>query len=60
VLDFGCGTGENIVPLLKRGTRVIGIDISPALIALAQKRLSDANLEVELKVGSAYSMGLPE
>jgi 2-polyprenyl-3-methyl-5-hydroxy-6-metoxy-1,4-benzoquinol methylase len=60
VLDFGCGKGENIVPLAERGARVIGMDISPDLIAVAQKRLSDANLEASLMVGSAYETGLPD
>ena len=60
VLDFGCGTGENAVPLVKRGARVIGMDISPDLIALARKRLSDANLEARIEVGSAYDTGLPD
>ena len=59
VLDFGCGTGENAVPLVKR-TRVTGMDITPDLIALARKRLRDANLEAWLEVGSAYDTGLPD
>ena len=59
VLDFGCGTGENIVPLAERGARVIGMDISPDLIALARERLNDAGLEARLEVGSAYDTGLP-
>src|ERR1700719_193915 len=29
VVDLGCGTGENMVPLAMRGANVIGIDISP-------------------------------
>lgn len=60
VLDFGCGTGENIIPLIERGARVIGMDISPDLIALAQKRVSDAQLEASLTVGDAYQTGLPD
>jgi ubiquinone/menaquinone biosynthesis C-methylase UbiE len=60
VLDLGCGTGENIIPLLKRGARVIGIDISPHLIAIAKKRLSNANLEASLSSGDAYATGLPD
>jgi SAM-dependent methyltransferase len=59
VLDLGCGTGENIIPLLKRGARVIGIDISPDLIAIARKRLQDANLEATLADGDAHDTGLP-
>jgi ubiquinone/menaquinone biosynthesis C-methylase UbiE len=60
VLDLGCGTGENIIPLLERGARVIGMDISPDLIAIAQKRLNDANLEASLTAGDAYETGLPD
>jgi SAM-dependent methyltransferase len=60
VLDLGCGTGENIIPLVERGARVIGMDISPDLIALAQKRLDDAELEATLEVGSAYDTGQPD
>src|SRR5450631_2515943 len=58
VLDLGCGTGENIVPLVSRGAQVVGIDLSPDLIALAQLRLRNAGLEAELRVGSAYDTGL--
>jgi len=59
VLDLGCGTGENIFPLVHRGARVIGMDISPDLIAIAQKRLGDANLDASVTVGDAYNTGLP-
>jgi SAM-dependent methyltransferase len=60
VLDLGSVKGENIIPLLERGAHVIGIDISPDLIAIAQTRLNDANLEASLMVGSAYETGLPD
>lgn len=59
VLDFGCGSGENIVPLVERGARVIGIDISPELVELARKRLALAGAEATVRVGSAYETGLP-
>src|ERR1700675_4315105 len=60
VLDLGCGTGENVVPLIERGARVVGIDISPDLIALAQQRINNANLEATLAAGDAYQTGLPD
>lgn len=59
VLDLGCGTGENILPLVKRGAHVIGIDISPDLIALAERRLRESGSQAVLKVGSAYETGIP-
>lgn len=60
VLDLGCGTGENIIPLIERGACVIGIDISPDLIALAQERLQSANRLATIQVGSAYETGLAD
>jgi len=59
VLDLGCGSGENLVPLAKRGADVIGIDISPDLVQLARLRLSSYGLAATLQTGSAYSTGLP-
>lgn len=58
VLDLGCGTGENLVPLVERGARVIGMDLSPDLIEIAQLRLQNAGLEADLRVRSAYDTGL--
>lgn len=60
VLDFGCGSGENLVPLVERGARVIGIDLSPELIELARQRLAAAKLEATVEVRSAYETGLPD
>jgi SAM-dependent methyltransferase len=39
VLDYGCGNGINAVPLARRGARVIGLDVSEALLSLARQRL---------------------
>ena len=39
VLDAGCGAGQMTEELARRGADVVAIDISPALIELAQKRL---------------------
>ena len=41
VLDLGCGTGENVILLVKRGAVVIGMDISPGLIDLARQRVNN-------------------
>jgi ubiquinone/menaquinone biosynthesis C-methylase UbiE len=60
VLDFGCGSGENLLPLVERGARAIGMDISPELIALARQRLTNAGLNATVEVGSAYATGLPD
>jgi SAM-dependent methyltransferase len=42
ILDIGCGMGEPIAAyLIGRGARLIGLDSSPSLIALARSRFPD-------------------
>ena len=38
ILDFGCGSGESSTELAALGYDVLGIDLSPDLIALAEER----------------------
>lgn len=59
VLDLGCGSGQDLVPLVKRGATVIGIDISPDLIKIARKRAASYGISPRMEVGSAYETGLP-
>lgn len=59
VLDLGCGSGECIPALAARGANVVGVDLSPELIALAQERLRSQEVDTaSLRVGSAYDTGL--
>lgn len=60
VLDLGCGSGEEMIPLIHRGADVIGIDISPELITIAERRLRDQKLNAEVRVGNAYDTRLPD
>lgn len=41
VLDAGCGTGALAFELAARGADVVAVDISPALIEIAEKRCPD-------------------
>jgi magnesium-protoporphyrin O-methyltransferase len=43
ILDAGCGTGAMAVELAQRGADVVAVDISPALVGIAEKRMP-ANL----------------
>lgn len=43
ILDAGCGTGAMAVELAQRGADVVAVDISPALVDIAAKRMP-ANL----------------
>ncbi len=62
VLDYGCGAGENAVLVASHGGRVVGVDISPELIELAEKRLAAHNFSesVEFRVGSAHELPLED
>lgn len=62
VLDFGCGAGSLSLFLAGKGAkRVVGVDLTEALIELARKQACDrpppASCEVEFIVGQ--SAGLP-
>jgi SAM-dependent methyltransferase len=47
VLDVACGTGRAFAPLLDRGWRIHGCDISPSMLEVARERFGG---EVELDV----------
>lgn len=42
ILDAGCGTGAMAVEMASRGAEVVAVDISPALIDIAKKRMPAA------------------
>src|SRR5262245_47027206 len=46
VVDLGCGSGIWAAELKKAGYRPVGVDISPAMIALAKSRVSDGEFHV--------------
>ena len=48
ILDLGCGTGNHMIPLLKRGYRVTGIDHSPVMLTIAQEKLKKINKKADL------------
>jgi ubiquinone/menaquinone biosynthesis C-methylase UbiE len=44
VLEIGCGTGTLAVMMARRGAEVVGIDVSPAMLAEAEKKVADEGL----------------
>ncbi|HEV2857270.1 MAG TPA: class I SAM-dependent methyltransferase [Solirubrobacterales bacterium] len=55
MLDVACGTGFSFIPLLERGWRVTGCDISPAMVEAARAKVGD---RAELRVADMRE--LPE
>lgn len=44
-VDFGCGTGRNLIPLAERGWRVIGVDLSLAMLCEFKTKASSLALQ---------------
>lgn len=55
VVDLGCGSGQWARELLRAGYRVLGIDISEAMIGLAREKAPGA----EFRVGSLFEAPIP-
>ncbi len=57
VLDVGCGTGIQLAGYQRAGCRVSGIDASPAMLAVARRRLGD---KASLQLGDAIRLPYPD
>lgn len=63
VLDVACGTGvvaRQVAPMVRDSGRVIGIDPSPAMLAVAHKAAAEAGLAVQWEEGRAESIPFPD
>jgi SAM-dependent methyltransferase len=47
LLDVGCGTGKSFLPMLDRGWRVVGCDLSPAMLDVARSKVP-ASVRLEI------------
>ncbi len=56
VVDVGCGAGRAVAELTGQGVRVMGIDVSDQMIALARQRWPCG----EFRVGDAYALPLED
>ncbi len=52
LLDIGCGTGQTVAAALERGVAACGLDLAPAMVALAQQRCPAGRF----KVGDAEAL----
>ena len=55
ILDVGCGTGTLAVKAAQKGARVTGLDLSPAMLRLAEEKASAAGVEVNFRRGYAQN-----
>jgi SAM-dependent methyltransferase len=62
LLELMCGTGRVLLPLAEDGHQLTGVDVSPAMLALARDQLDAANLaaRVSLIEGDVRDVALPD
>ena len=46
VLEIGCGTGRHTANLVRQGNEVVGIDLSPGMLAVARRTLEGHRVEL--------------
>ena len=62
VLDVGCGTGEVTLRAKERAGsgQVYGIDPAPEMIAMARKKATRRNLDIDFRVGVIEALPFPD
>ena len=59
VLEVAVGTGRNL-PFYPDGTRLTGVDWSPAMLGIARRRAADLGREADLRQGDAQALDFPD
>ena len=59
VLEVAIGTGRNL-PFYPQGIRLTGIELSPGMLALARRQADRLGREVDLRLGDAQALDLPD
>ena len=59
ILDMGAGTGRNL-PFVQNGAQVVGVDLSPGMLARARWRAGRLNMPVGLAVMDVLNIALPD
>jgi ubiquinone/menaquinone biosynthesis C-methylase UbiE len=59
VLEIAVGTGRNL-PFYDEGLRLTGIEVSPAMLDIARRRARRLGRDVDLRVGDAQALDLPD
>ena len=61
VLEIGCGRGVGMQSLLRLdATHVVGFDVDPRMVALAQKRVARYGRRAHVYVGDAEAIDMPD
>lgn len=61
LVELAVGTGRVAIPVAREtGRRVLGLDLSPAMLALARERAAAAGVDLELREGDMRELELAE
>jgi len=60
VLELGCGTGRVALALASEGADVVGVDLHPAMLALAREKAAQAEIGLTLALGDLRRFDLDQ
>jgi ubiquinone/menaquinone biosynthesis C-methylase UbiE len=60
ILDVGTGTGFLLLPLVKLGHDVVGIDISEGMLSVAKKNAEKMGLNIDVRIGDAEALAFDD
>lgn len=58
VLELACGTGRLTIPIAQAGVEIVGLDLSPSMLAQARTKAKAADVEIEFVQGDCRSFDL--
>ena len=50
VLEIGCGTGRVLIPTARAGIEIVGLDLSPSMLAVCRSNLAQESAETQARV----------
>jgi len=58
VLELACGTGRLTIPIAQAGVEIVGLDLSPSMLAQARTKAKAVGVEIEFVEGDCRSFEL--
>ncbi len=59
VLELACGTARLTIPIAQSGVEIVGLDLSPSMLAHARTKAEAAGVEIKFVEGDCRSFELP-
>jgi ubiquinone/menaquinone biosynthesis C-methylase UbiE len=50
VLEIGCGTGRSLIPIAQSGISIVGLDLSPSMLAKARAKIAELDVETQQRI----------